>query len=122
MIARLSLLALLVAAPAIAQPPAAERVLTIFGSDKCPAGYICVRANESERYRIPKTIRDNTPSQTTNSQRNLAASTAAVSATGTGSCTAVGGGGWTGCWKKEMDAARAERQAEAEAAPRAPQG
>ena len=37
-------------------------------------------------------------------------------ATGTGSCSNVGGGGWTGCWNKMMKEARDEKKADAAAA------
>ena len=123
MLVRLTLAALALsplAAPATAQT-VNDKKLVIFGNDRCPSGTICVRAPESERYRIPKTIRDNTPSTTQNSQRSLAASTAAVSASGIGSCSSTGPGGYIGCWKQDMQAARAEKQADREAAPQAPQ-
>lgn len=105
-------------APSAAAQTSNDRVLMIYGNDKCPAGTICIRGSESERYRIPKSIRDTTPSVTpgTNSQRALAASTASVSSSGIGSCGATGPGGYIGCWKQEMQAARAQKQADREAA------
>ena len=102
-------------APVGAQPAYNDKTLVVFGNDRCPTGTICVRAPESERYRIPKTIRDTTPSPSSGAgaQRELAASTAAVSASGTGSCTTTGPGGYIGCWSKAMRDAKAERKAEA---------
>ena len=110
--------------PTAAQANYNDKVLVIYGNDKCPAGNICVTAPESERYRIPKTIRDNTPAAGTNNERwaSRAASMDKVGMTGPGTCTPSGGGDWTGCWKAQMDAARAERKAnKEEAAAGAPQ-
>ena len=99
------------AAPAQAQL-ANERVLTIFGDDKCPADTICVRAPESERYRIPKALRNSGVIAPENQSWAARANETldAHAATGTGSCTAVGPGGWTGCYQQQMRAARAERR------------
>ncbi len=99
-----------VASPAFAQN---ERVLTIFGEDKCPADTICVRAPERDRYRIPKYLREpsKSPESVSWSQRSRTALDAGKS--GIGSCSASGAGGWTGCWQKEMEKARAEAKAEA---------
>jgi hypothetical protein len=98
-------------APAPAQQ--SERVLTIFGEDKCPADVICVRAPERDRYRIPKELRG--PSELPENQSWAARSQATMSEgrTGTGSCSAVGGGGWTGCWAEQMRKAREEAKAAA---------
>jgi len=96
-----------------------ERILTVYGDDKCPADTICVRAPETERYRIPKQFRNDGMIAPQN--RSWAAraqeTTDAGSRTGTGSCTAVGPGGWTGCYLEQMRAARAERAAAASATP-----
>jgi hypothetical protein len=104
------------AAPVFAQ--AGGSSLIIYGNDRCPAGTVCVRAPESERFRIPRTLRSGTlapQDQPWASRAKSVANTGAAS--GTGSCTAVGGGGFTGCWKQQMQAARAENsQAKAAAA------
>lgn len=113
-IASLLLAPLAVAAPAHAQL-ANDRVLTIFGKDPCPKDTICVRAPESDRYRIPKQFRQ----PTTIAPENQAWAARAQSTldagakTGAGSCTTVGPGGWTGCYQQQMRAARAERKADA---------
>jgi hypothetical protein len=115
--------ALLIALAAPAMVPgvalaqsANDRVLLIFGRDPCPAGTICVRAPEEERFRIPKQFRNSGPTRPENqswaSRANAAMDAGAKS--GTGSCSAGGPGGWTGCWKQQMDAARAERKQENE--------
>lgn len=94
----LALAPLAAPAPVMAQ----DRVLTIFGDDKCPSDTICVVAPESERYRIPKGFREplNSPNAKSWSVRSQA--TLAEGKTGTGSCSAVGSGGWTGCWAEYM--------------------
>ncbi len=103
-----------IAAPASAQI-SNERVLTIFGEDKCPANTICVRAQESERYRIPKQFRsDGIIKPENQSWAARAEGTLSAGAkTGIGSCSANGPGGWTGCWAQQMRAARAEAKANA---------
>ena len=103
-----------VSTPAAAQI-ANERILTIFGQDKCPANTICVTAPENERYRIPKQFRNDGVIAPQN-QAWAARAEATLSAgarTGTGSCSASGPGGWTGCWQQQMRAARAEAAANA---------
>jgi hypothetical protein len=97
-----------------ATPLAAQgRVLTIFGEDKCPADTICVVAPESERYRIPKPFRERLPGPQSDSwavrQQSVVND---VGKSGTGSCSASGGGGWTGCWAKYMQQQRAEAEAQ----------
>jgi hypothetical protein len=103
-----------IATPAAAQI-ANERVLTIFGEDKCPSDTICVRAPENERYRIPKQFRNDGIIKPEN-QSWAARAEGTLSAgakTGIGSCSASGPGGWTGCWAQQMRAARAEAAANA---------
>ncbi|CAN5145504.1 hypothetical protein BH09PSE3_BH09PSE3_27950 [soil metagenome] len=118
------LIAALMFAPAALSVPASaqvtnDRVLTIFGNDTCPKDTICVRASEADRYRIPKQFRNTGPIAPGNQSWSARAQGTidAGSRTGTGSCSAVGGGGWTGCYMQQMQAARAERKQDAETAP-----
>ncbi len=92
-----------------------DRVLTIFGEDKCPSDTICVRAPEAERFRIPKQFRNNGATGPENQSwaARAQATTDAGARSGTGSCTASGPGGWTGCFQQQMRAARAEAAARA---------
>lgn len=105
--AALFLIPLAAPLPVLAQ----DRVLTIFGNDKCPENTICVRANESERYRIPKDLRQdaliapNRQSWAAKAQSTLDAGTK----TGIGSCSAVGPGGQTGCFAERARQAKAEK-------------
>ena len=97
------------ATPALAQSN--TRVVTIFGSDKCPTSngeeiVVCQRLDENERYRIPDQLRstnDQAPTATTRVDAMQAAST-----TNIGTCSASGPGGQSGCqvqlnrnWKAE---------------------
>ena len=119
-IASLLLAPLAAPLPSFAQSIQNDRVLTIFGADPCPKDTICVRAPESERYRIPKQFRNGEGIKPENqSWAARAQSTLDAGAkTGIGSCSANGPGGWTGCWQQQMRAARAERKAaEAEGNP-----
>jgi len=106
-----AILAGLGAAPAFAQQN--DRALIIYGNDKCPAGTVCVTAPESERYRIPQSLRSGplAPQDQPWAQRSQSLND--VSRTGTGSCSTSGAGGWTGCWKHDMQAARAEKKQQA---------
>jgi len=85
----------------------------VFGTDPCPRStesqiVVCKHYPESERYRL-------NPSQRTQGTRQQRTSWArksqvlkTVGATGTGSCSAVGPGGFTGCLTKEIQQARRE--------------
>lgn len=103
----LSLLPLAAPAPAAAQ----QRTLTIFGDDKCPADTICVVAPETERFRIPKQFRERLASPDSISWAVRSQATLTEGKTGTDSCSTVGAGGWTGCFMKQMQEARAEDKA-----------
>lgn len=96
-----------------------ERILTIFGEDKCPTDTICVRAPENERYRIPKNLRNSgvIAPQNQSWAARAEGTLSAGAKTGIGSCSANGPSGWTGCWAQQMRAARAEAAAAKENAP-----
>jgi hypothetical protein len=110
---RLILLMAMVIAPLSVSVPAAaqERLLTIYGNDKCPSDTICVVGKESDRYRIPKLFRERLKTPQSTSWAVRSQSTLAVGKSGSESCSAVGGGGWTGCWAAEMRRARLEAEA-----------
>lgn len=108
-----ALVAVSFAALASAPPASAQqRMLTIFGDDKCPADTICVVAPESERFRIPKPLRQSLPSPESTSWAVRQQATLNEGKTGTDSCSAVGGGGWTGCFMEAMRKAYAEKAQE----------
>lgn len=108
----------MLATPALAQQT--DRVLVLYGSDKCPTNasgqeiVVCSRRPEGERFRIPKELRS--PIVITPENQSWAAKVNdtlnAGGASGTGSCSAVGAGGWTGCWAQQMRDAKRQRQAD----------
>jgi hypothetical protein len=105
----------LVAASLPVAAPAQERVLTVFGSDECPAATICVRAPEKERFRIPKELRKQTElSPTQRSWASRVSSTMDQGRTGPSACAAASGGSWVGCFGEEMRQAREEARLAAE--------
>jgi len=92
----------LVAAPVAAQR--SEKVLTIFGSDKCPTSngdeiVICRRLPEEERYRIPRELRE-TGERGNETWGDRAASIEYVGRSGTNSCSPAGAGGASGCFRE----------------------
>jgi hypothetical protein len=97
-----------------------ERKLIIFGNDPCPAGMICVVAPETERYRIPKNLRQQKISPENQSWAVHADDLMALGQSGAGSCSASGSMGWTGCWQKQMEKARKERKEQAAETKRVP--
>ena len=116
------LAAALVAAPLFATPAAAqknERMLVVYGNDKCPRSdktdeiIVCARKPENERYRIPKRFRNKaiSPENANESWAVRAEALEYVGRTGINSCSVVGPGGWTGCFAEMMRIARAERRA-----------
>jgi len=113
-----ALLAGCLAGPAFAQQN--DKALVIYGNDKCPEGTICIRAPESDRYRIPQSLRSGPLAPQDQPWAQRAASIANVGASGTGSCTNSGAGGWTGCWNQQMKAARAEKKQQAQAEAESP--
>jgi hypothetical protein len=102
------------AAPAAAQQAWNLRTITVFGNDRCPPDTICVRAPESERYRIPKDLRGDTGLALAERWGDRARSLEYVGQSGTMSCSPVGAGGATGCFRQLAEQARAERRARGE--------
>lgn len=94
------------------------RQVIVYGRDLCPRGradeiVICARRPENERYRIPRALRDQTPTGGGTSWAARARSLETVGRTGIQSCSTVGPGGFTGCWEQMMRTAREERRAAA---------
>ncbi len=129
-------IALATAVPAAAQdgaraapPPAKTQLrIAVFGNDPCPKGegdeiIVCARLPESERYRVPKPLRDAKAAEKHQEQSWVARSRVidqAGSENRPDSCSAVGSGGQTGCWEKFMRDARAQKAADAAAASAVP--
>ena len=100
----LALLPLLYAAPAAAQPPEKTTSAIVYGDEECPKGregeiVVCGRRDESERYRIPKELREDKtkrPDEVAWGARNRLLDDAARD-TMPGSCSVVGSYGQSGC-------------------------
>jgi hypothetical protein len=110
-------------APASAQ--AANSEITVFGNDPCPRStsgeiYVCNRRPEAERYRLPKSQQLQGTRQQRQSWANKSRPLTTVGNTGTGSCSAVGPGGHTGCLIQEINQNRREvyEQTQTDQAPR----
>jgi len=106
---------LLFAAPAQAQGED-EKVnqLIVYGDDLCPQSTeneitVCARKEEAERFRIPEPLRESfSPQNDAWNNRVIAYET--VGATGTLSCSPVGGAGFTGCLGKLIDRSYSEKR------------
>jgi hypothetical protein len=93
-----------------------ERVnmVIVYGDDACPRStgdeiVVCPRLDESERYRIPPNLRlSDSPENTAWAERVRSIET--IGAFGAMSCSPSGGGGWTGCTQKLIDAAYEEKR------------
>lgn len=101
-----------VPAPALAQ--AGQGTIIIYGNDPCPRENICIRAPESQRYRIPETLRPSGTPQQRESWARKSKVLTTVGDTGTGSCSAVGPGGHTGCLIQSIKQARTQTRQQAE--------
>ena len=103
--------------PAGAQPERIRRVI-VYGRDACPRAasaeevVICGRRPETERYRIPKELRDQAPDDDpeSTSWAVRAESLEYVGRTGIQSCSTVGPGGVSGCWNELVRAWRQDRR------------
>lgn len=102
--------------PALAQDAAGDRVnqLVIYGDDPCPQStegeiVVCARKDESERYRIPETLRDNPNDAKNEAWSERVRAYEYVGKSGTQSCSPVGAGGFTGCTQKLLKQAYAEK-------------
>ncbi|MBW4331920.1 hypothetical protein KY084_13690 [Stakelama sp. CBK3Z-3] len=106
-------------APLPAGAQSQNGVLVIYGTDVCPTDangneiVVCTRRPESERYRIPKELRDIKPEN--QSWATKVDDVRDAGRTGVGSCSAVGAGGFTGCLADTINRAKAESRARRDA-------
>lgn len=90
--------------------------LTVFGNDPCPPGadgeiVVCGREPESERYRIPKRLRQPKYQPPAQSWASRVHTLDDVSRAGRpNSCSVVGTGGQTGCYAHALEQWFAERR------------
>ncbi len=107
-----------IAGPAQAQKT--QRYVEVYGDDACPMGsdnevVVCARKPESDRYRIPERLRSPVQGPATQtwadrSESVLQAGGGGPGQAGTGTCSANGANGWTGCWTEQMRKAKAQRE------------
>lgn len=98
--------------------PKPERIasLTVYGNDPCPPGaddeiVVCGREPESERYRIPKSLRETKYQPPARSWASRVHTLDDVSRAGRpNSCSVVGTGGQTGCYAHALEQWFAERR------------
>ena len=111
-----ALLPLSLAAPVRAEPPQRVFNLIVYGDDPCPKGeggeiVVCARKPESERYRIPKKLREKpAPSGGPGWGSQVATMEQVQRQTLPGSCSAIGSNGFTGCTAKMLEQWFAERR------------
>ena len=103
-----------VAAPA-AQAQQTTGEIIVYGTDPCPRAtddeiVVCRRLPESMRYRIPENMRPTGTFQQRQSWTMKSRQMMNVGDVGTGSCSAVGPGGHTGCLTQEINIARKQQQ------------
>ncbi|HEX8222870.1 MAG TPA: hypothetical protein VF605_03535 [Allosphingosinicella sp.] len=120
--AALSLAALAAAVTLLPAPAEAQseriRRLVIYGNDPCPRSasgdeiVVCARRPETERYRIPRELRDAEPDDDpeSTSWAERAQALEYVGRGGIQSCSTVGPGGASGCWNELVRAWRNERR------------
>jgi hypothetical protein len=107
----------LLPAPASAQQEKVRR-LVVYGKDPCPRAQggdeivVCARRPETERYRIPKELRDSASEDDPESMSwaARAESLEYVGRTGIESCSTVGSAGVSGCWNEMVRAWRRDRR------------
>ena len=105
-------------APAIAQQAGGTGQIIVYGNDPCPRAaddqvVVCARRPEIERYRIPPKYRPGGTRQETTAWGTKSQALQGLGATGTGSCSAVGPGGFTGCLTQQIEQAKQQRREEA---------
>ena len=96
------------AAPGVAQDRPIARII-VFGDDPCPRStddeiVVCARKDESERYRIPESLRDNSERQANQAWAARARYLETNNQTGIQQCSPVGPGGFTGCLEQMIRA------------------
>ena len=94
------------AVPAAAQDRPIARIV-VFGDDPCPRStddeiVVCARKDESERYRIPEKLRDNSSRQANQSWAARAQYLETVNQTGIRKCSPIGPGGFSGCLEEML--------------------
>ena len=99
-----------------AEPDERVQALVVYGADPCPKSadgsiVVCARKPESERYRIPKSLRHKPPPPAEQAWGSrVEALDAASRAVLPNSCSPIGSNGFTGCTAAMLRQWYAERQ------------
>lgn len=116
MLSALCVLPLLPVASARAEPPERVTNLVVYGNDPCPKGegdeiVVCARRPESERYRIPKKLREKPePAGGPGWGSQVATMEEVQRQNLPNSCSVIGSNGATGCTAKMLEQWFAERR------------
>lgn len=110
------------AAEGVSKSAPVNGVLVLYGNERCPTNangeevVVCVRRSAEEQFRIPKELRnfEVTPENQAWAVKEQANSE--VGAAGIGTCSTVGVGGATGCFRQSARRAKAESRARAKEA------
>jgi hypothetical protein len=94
------------AVPTAALAQAGQTTITIYGNDPCPRENICIRAPESQRYRLPQSQNPQGTRQQRQSWAQKSKQIMSVGNSGAMTCSPVGPGGYTGCLNQEINQAR----------------
>lgn len=119
----LTLLALAAGGARAAEPDERIQALVVYGDDPCPQAddgsiVVCARKPESERYRIPKPLRDKAVTSGTQAWGSRVQTLDAASrAILPNSCSPIGSNGYTGCTLAMLRQWYAERQRDGLAPP-----
>ena len=103
-------------APASAQNAVSNGVLVIYGDQKCPTDtqgreiVVCQRRDADEQFRIPKELRELEIQPENESWSNRSQDVLTAGNSGIGSCTVSGAGSDTGCFAKQTQAWKREKQ------------
>lgn len=112
----LALAPLVMIGTAHAEPPQKIFNLVVYGNDPCPKGegdeiIVCARKPESERYRIPKKLREKPePVGGPGWGSQVATMEQVQRQILPNSCSAIGSNGFTGCTAKALEQWFAERR------------
>lgn len=108
-------------APAPVAAQVQDRVVIVYGDDKCPSSngqeiVVCRRKPRNEQFRIPQDLREAEPDpHALGGQAVAAVNTTGGTGVQVQSCNTIGAGVTAGCLTKQTEAWKAEQRAQAKA-------